>query len=128
MINEQVIITARQDVGKYLQAVREEKKLTYYAVAKLSDMSIEQVQGIESGDKAYTFDSFLKIIYALDCSLFLEDKDGKHPRKTVGIIKRKPSSIMDIAKGIKDDLVDLLSKDTSPEGAQQLPDGSPGGA
>lgn len=78
MINEQVVIIARKKVGQYLQSIREEKKLTYYAVAKLAGLSIEQVQGIESGEKAYTFDSFLKITHALDCYFFLEDKDGKH--------------------------------------------------
>lgn len=78
MINEQVILTARQKVGQYLQSIREEKKLTYYAVAKLAGLSIEQVQGIEDGSTAYTFDSFLKITHALDCYFFLEDKNGKH--------------------------------------------------
>ncbi len=78
MINEQVIIVARQKVGEYLKSIREEKELTYYAVAKLADISIEQVQGIEDGSKAYTFDTFMKITHALDCYFFLEDKKGKH--------------------------------------------------
>lgn len=78
MINEKVIITARQNVGQYLQSIREEKELTYYAVAKLAGLSIEQVQSIEAGDKAYTIDSFLKITHALDTYFFMEDKDGKH--------------------------------------------------
>lgn len=78
MINEKVITTARHLVGQHLKNIREEKQLTYYAVAKLAGMSIEQVQGIESGETAYTFDSFLKITHALDCYFFLEDKDGKH--------------------------------------------------
>lgn len=54
------------------------KKKTYYAVAKLSGLSIEQVQSVESGDKAYTIDTFLKITHALDTYFFLEDRDGKH--------------------------------------------------
>jgi len=78
MINEQVVIIARKKVGQYLQSIREEKKLTYYAVAKLAGLSIEQVQSIEQGDKAYTIDSFLKITHALDTYFFMEDKDGKH--------------------------------------------------
>ena len=78
MINEQVILTARQKVGQYLQSIREEKQLTYYAVAKLAGLSIEQVQSIEAGDKSYTIDSFLKITHALDTYFFMEDKDGKH--------------------------------------------------
>lgn len=78
MINEKVIIAARQLVGQHLKNIRAEKQLSYYAVAKLAGMSIEQVQGIESGEKAYTFDSFLKITHALDYYFFLEDKDGKH--------------------------------------------------
>ena len=78
MINEHVVIIARKKVGQYLQSIREEKQLTYYAVAKLAGLSIEQVQSIEQGDKAYTIDSFLKIIHALDTYFFMEDKDGKH--------------------------------------------------
>lgn len=78
MINEKVIFTARQKVGQHLQSIREEKQLTYYAVAKMAGISIDQVQSIEAGNKAYTIDSFLKIIHALDVYFFLEDKDGKH--------------------------------------------------
>lgn len=33
MINEKVITTARQLVGQHLKNIREEKQLTYYAVA-----------------------------------------------------------------------------------------------
>lgn len=76
MINEKVVIAARKLVGRHLKNIREEKQLTYYAVGKLAGMSIEQIQGIESGEKAYTFDSFLKITHALDCYFFLEDKNG----------------------------------------------------
>lgn len=78
MINEKVVIAARKLVGQHLKNIREEKQLSYYAVGKLAGMSIEQIQGVESGEKAYTFDSFLKITHALDCYFFLEDKDGKH--------------------------------------------------
>lgn len=78
MINEQLLVIARQKVGNYIQSIREDKKLTYYAVAKLAGLSIEQVQSIEAGDKAYTIDSFLKITHALDTYFFMEDKDGKH--------------------------------------------------
>lgn len=78
MIHTKVILTARQQVGLYLKSIRKEKKLTYYAVAKASGLNIGQVQAIEAGNKAYTFDSFLRIIHALDCYFFLEDKDGKH--------------------------------------------------
>lgn len=78
MISEQILLTARQKVGQYLQSIREEKQLTYYAVAKLAGLSIEQVQSIEAGDKSYTIDSFFKITHALDTYFFMEDKDGKH--------------------------------------------------
>ena len=78
VINEELLLTARQQVGQYLRSIREEKQLTYYAVAKLAGLSIEQVQSIEAGDKAYTIDSFLKITHALDTYFFMEDKDGKH--------------------------------------------------
>jgi transcriptional regulator with XRE-family HTH domain len=77
-INEQALLTARQKVGEYLKSRRQEKKLTYYAVAKLAGLSIEQVQSIEAGDKSYTIDSLLKITRALDTYLSLEDKGGKH--------------------------------------------------
>ena len=75
MIHSKVILTARQQVGLYLKSIRKEKKLTYYAVAKASGLNIGQVkasglnigqvQAIEAGNKAYTFDSFLRITRAL---------------------------------------------------------------
>jgi hypothetical protein len=74
----QAIAEKIKKVGLYLKSIRKEKKLTYYAVAKASGLNIGQVQAIEAGNKAYTFDSFLQIIHALDCYFFLEDKDGKH--------------------------------------------------
>jgi transcriptional regulator with XRE-family HTH domain len=78
MIQESITYTARTIVGQHLAQVREEKNLTYYALSKLSGLSIAQIQTIENGTKAYTFDSFLKIIHALDLYFFLKDKDGKH--------------------------------------------------
>lgn len=68
MVNEQPILNARKKIGKRLKRIRDNKKLTYYGVAKLSGLSIEQVQSIENGDKAYTIDSFIKIIRAIDPS------------------------------------------------------------
>lgn len=74
----QVIEEARLQIGSYLKAIREEKELTFYAVGKNAGLSIEQVQSIEKGKKAYTIDSFLRICRALDCYFFLESRDGEH--------------------------------------------------
>lgn len=52
-------------IGRFLKAVREKKKLTLYAVAKLADVSISQVKSVEDSNAAYTADTLAKITHAL---------------------------------------------------------------
>ncbi len=77
-MNKQIIITARQHVGLYLRSVRQEKKLTLYAVAKLSGIKQAQLKAIESGSHSYTIDTFMKVIRVLDCYFILKDRQGRH--------------------------------------------------
>lgn len=70
-----MLITDKKQVGQFIKAAREEKKLTYYAVAKLSGLNIHQVKKIEAGVKGYNFESFLKITNALKLSLFIDKND-----------------------------------------------------
>jgi len=77
-MQEKIINEARKLIGNYLREIRLEKKLSIYYVAKKSGLQIGQINEIEIGELNYTFDTFLKIIHALDCYFYLENKDGKH--------------------------------------------------
>ncbi len=52
--------TIRKRLGKFLNKERERQALTVYMAAKRSDLRDDTVNSIESGEKAYTFDSLLK--------------------------------------------------------------------
>lgn len=67
MAPKRTILTARHKLGQQLKSLREDKNLSYYAAAKLADLSIAQVKSIENGDKAYTIDSLILILNALNC-------------------------------------------------------------
>ena len=60
------IISLRKAIGKHLKSARQKKELSSYAVAKMSGISITQLKSIESGNKAYTIDSLLKLQDALN--------------------------------------------------------------
>lgn len=76
MMQQEIVNTARQLIGKYLKSVRKDKGLTVYAVSKISGLQRAQIQAIEKGDSSYTIDSFIRIIQALDVYFFMKNKDG----------------------------------------------------
>lgn len=65
-MNESILLELRKAFGNSFKKKRLDNNLSKYALGKLSGLSIEQINHIELGDKAYTIDSFLKISYALD--------------------------------------------------------------
>lgn len=76
-LNPQVTLIARQKIGLYLRDIRKDKGLSAYRIAKDTGLTEEQIGNIEKGTKAYTIDSFLAYITALDCYFYLANKDGK---------------------------------------------------
>jgi len=78
MQNKKVIEIARQTVGSYLQNLRNEKNISAYKITKETGLTFEQIKSIENGSSAYTIDSFLTYIGAIDCYFYLANRDEKH--------------------------------------------------
>lgn len=60
MINKEVTEVARQKLGDFLRSERERKGISKYRVIQNSGMSMDQVNAIEKGSKAYTIDALLE--------------------------------------------------------------------
>lgn len=67
---------SRMHIGRFLKNVRKKKKLTLYAVAKLSGISIGQLQSVEKANAAYTSETVIKITHALGIEVIF--KDGEY--------------------------------------------------
>jgi transcriptional regulator with XRE-family HTH domain len=67
---------SRMHIGKFLKNARKKKKLTLYAVAKLSGISIGQLQSVEKANTAYTAETLIKITNALGIEVLF--KDGEY--------------------------------------------------
>ena len=61
----------RIEIGETLKRIREEKELTWYAVAKAAKINIGQLKSVESGSSAYTVDVLIKVCESLDLSIEL---------------------------------------------------------
>lgn len=77
-INEQILLEARRKLGLYLRGIREHRKMTQRDLAEKAGITQPQVVHVETGEKNYTIDTFVAITAALDCYLFLSDRQGKH--------------------------------------------------
>lgn len=56
-------------IGKEIKKIKSENKISYYKLSKLSGLTHSQIQNIENGNKAYTFESLLKICNGLEIDL-----------------------------------------------------------
>jgi len=63
-INKDII-----SIGKEIKKIKSDKKISYYKLSKLSGLTHSQIQNIENGNKAYTFESLLKICNGLDIDI-----------------------------------------------------------
>jgi transcriptional regulator with XRE-family HTH domain len=59
----------RAIIGRHLHQLRDQRKLTRYAAAKLATISQDQLKSIELADRSYTFDSLLKLTAVYDIDL-----------------------------------------------------------
>ena len=67
---------SRRQIGRFLKNARKKKKLTLYAVAKMSGISIGQLQSVEKANAAYTAETLIKITNALGIEVIF--KDGEY--------------------------------------------------
>lgn len=69
--------TYREVLGKGLREMRTAKGISTYAVRTKSALSGTTIKQIETGSAAYTIDSLLKYLQAIDVYVFFADKEGK---------------------------------------------------
>lgn len=74
---EDRIKSAREVLGHFLKERRISLGLSVYKVAKESGIQIGQVHIVESGEKAYTIDTLLKLSTPLNLYIFFGEKEGK---------------------------------------------------
>ena len=67
---------SRRQIGKFLKNARKKKKLTLYAVAKMSGISIGQLQSVENAKAAYTAETLIKITNALGIEVIFKDGEN----------------------------------------------------
>lgn len=83
MTNQKVIDTAKSVIGKYLEQVRKDKKMTQLDAAEKAGMSNSIINAIEKGRGAYTVNSFIAYCGALDIHLELSEKSAKNNVTTI---------------------------------------------
>lgn len=75
-LNKEVTSIARQKVGQYLIDIRVHKKYSRNEMVRLTGLTYQQIQAIETGSGNYSIDAFLTYVTALDCYFYLANKDG----------------------------------------------------
>lgn len=64
-------MTTKERIGSLILTRREELQMSYYSLAKQSEVTIKQIQDIEQGLKSYTIDSLIKVNFILKCNIQL---------------------------------------------------------
>lgn len=77
-LDPQISKIARQKIGGYLRDIRKHKKLTIQQLADTTGTGLKTIHAIENGTTNYTIDAFLAYVQAVDCYLYLADRNGKH--------------------------------------------------
>lgn len=88
---------SRRHIGRFLKNVRKKKKLTLYAVAKLSGISIGQLQSVEKAKAAYTAETLIKITNALGIEVLFKDGENSeqvNPIEAESICEHPWASVM----------------------------------
>lgn len=76
-MNENTITLYRQVVGEQLSALRKEKNISTYAIRQKTKLNGLAINQIENGSTAYTVDTLLQYLHAIDVYVFFADKQGK---------------------------------------------------
>lgn len=56
----------RKEIGTAIKKKRKERQMSYYKLAKLSGVTIQQIKSVETSTKSYTLDTLLSIAFALE--------------------------------------------------------------
>jgi len=98
MIKKEIFLKARQQVGLYIAAVMKQRGINKMQLAERAGIERHQLYSILKGNTAYTIDTFLVVIQALDCYFFLADKEGEHLNFEHMEEKSDPDKAMDFGK------------------------------
>jgi transcriptional regulator with XRE-family HTH domain len=73
---ERRVLAVRKQVGELVKKERIRQGLSYYMLGKKAGLTIAQLHSIEDAKRAYTADSFFKIMGAINATVILEDENG----------------------------------------------------
>lgn len=73
-MDDRILQTARELIGKQIQDRRTEKGLSQTALAKLAGVRQADISTIENGARNYTIDTLFKVCAHLEMMFFLETK------------------------------------------------------
>jgi transcriptional regulator with XRE-family HTH domain len=90
-MEEQQLLNYREVLGQGLCDLRKGKGISTYQIRQKQNLNAETINQIETGSAAYTINSLLKYLQAIDVYVFFADKKGKedvpldvkHMRKAV---------------------------------------------
>lgn len=76
-MEEQQLLNYREVLGQGLRDLRKGKGISTYQIRQKQNLNAETINQIESGSAAYTINSLLKYLQAIDVYVFFADKEGK---------------------------------------------------
>lgn len=77
-MKQEVIEIGKKKLGEFLKNRRKSKNISIWKLSQLSGMAIHTIHAVERGDKAYTVDTLMSIMDALDLYIFFADREGHH--------------------------------------------------
>lgn len=77
-MKDEVIKLSKVKLGEFLSSRRKEKKLSIWKLSQLSGVAIPTIRVMEAGQKAYTIDTLLALMDALDLYVYFADREGHH--------------------------------------------------
>lgn len=75
--NMQIVKSYREVLGQGLASMRNDKGISTYRIRQSTKLNHDTISQIETGSAAYTIDSLLKYLQAIDVYVFFADKEGK---------------------------------------------------
>ena len=80
-MNDNTILSYREVLGEGLAALRKEKNISTYAIRQKTKLNGLAIKQIENGSTAYTVDTLLQYLHAIDVYVFFADKSGKKDKR-----------------------------------------------
>ncbi len=98
MVQKEILEKARQQVGLYIADIMKQRGMNKKQLSEKAGIGRNQLDPMLNGSKAYTIDTFLMVVQALDCYFFLADKEGEHLNFDHMEKKSDPDKAMDFGR------------------------------